>query len=81
VTELTSDRPFGSLIAAAQAAAIAEAQRRFGPGEYEVVGATERGCCVHLAVRRQSQRLARWRYELDGTIVEDPHPPEHARNL
>ena len=76
VTE-RADRPYAGLIAAAEMAALTEALRRFGPGEYSTSGATRRGCCVHLSVHRDGQPLARWRYELDGSIADDPRPPAY----
>ena len=76
-----TEQAHGLLIAAAKAAALVEARQRFGPGAYAVTGATQRGCCVHLAVRREGSVLARWRYELDGSITEDVRPPKHAANI
>lgn len=81
MTEDATDRGHHQLIAAAKAAALAEARLRFGQGDYRVTGATQRGCCVHLAVRHDGRLLARWRYELDGSIAEDARPPEHAANI
>jgi hypothetical protein len=64
--------PHAALIARAEAAARAEAERRWGPGPYDVRGDTRRGCCVHLVVMRPGASPARWRYELDGRITDDP---------
>jgi hypothetical protein len=64
-------QPHAALIARAEEAARAEARRRWGPGTYEVRGATRRGCCVHLVIVRPGAPSARWRYELDGQITED----------
>lgn len=59
------------LVACGEAAARAKAGRQWGQGDYDVRGDTQRGCCVHLIVRRGGELLARWRYELDGRIVDD----------
>ncbi len=71
VTERSGERPHAGLIAAAERAALKEALRRFGPGQYSINGTTRRGCCVHLSVHRDGQPLVRWRYELDGSIADD----------
>ena len=64
---------FDALIAEAEAAGTREALRRFGSATLRVRGETRRGCCVHLVVECEGAAVARWRYELNGTIVEDHH--------
>ena len=65
-------RSLAELIATAEAASVREADRRRGPGGHSVRGTTRRGCCVHLSVIRADGAEFRWRYELDGSIVDEP---------